>query len=171
MEINLNTDRLIIRNLDENDNYAWLEIFSSEKVGEFLPLMRDIETINRSIANKIKKYSENPGGSFSIVLKENNKVIGNIELKIIEDTAKLSYVFNDKYWNRGYCTEACFSLIDYAFSNLKLNKILADCLSNNHASNHLLKNKLHMQFLREEIPEGENVPFKFFELTKLNWQS
>ena len=92
-----------------------------------------------------------------------------MELKIIDDSAELSYVFNDNYWSKGFCTEACVALINYAFTTLNVVKVIADCLSYNIASSHILTDKLHMKIVREEIPQNETQPFKFFELTKDDW--
>ena len=166
------TENLILRDLDSADNLDWLEIFSSEKVAQFLVKMDDLEVINRSIAKKINKYKDLAGGSYSVVLKDTDKVIGNLELKIDDQKnwAEISYVFNDKYWNKGYCTESCRALIQYAFDTVGVSKVIADCLSNNSASCHILENKLNMRFVKEEIPEGENKAFKFYEILKSEWK-
>jgi len=162
--MNLTTPRLLIRNLEQSDNLAWLEIFSSKNVAKFLTKVDNIDEINKLIDKKIEKYKKNPGGNYSVILKENNKVIGNIDLKINGNVGEIGYVFNDKYWCKGYCTESCRAIIDYCFSELKLCKICADCVKTNFASIHILKDKLGFKLIREE--HKYNTTFAFFELTK-----
>ena len=161
----ITTPRLTIRELQPTDNLAWLEIFSSERVAQFLTKITDIEAINRSINKKIEKYKINQGASMSIVENESNKVIGNIELKVKDNQAEISYVLNDKFWNKGYCTEAVRAVIEWAFNSFPIEKIVADCIKENTASSHILVDKLGFNFVKEEMQN--NIPFLFFELNKL----
>lgn len=161
----ITTPRLTIRELQPTDNLAWLEIFSSERVAQFLTKMDDIEAINRSINKKIEKYKINQGASLSIVENKSNKVIGNIELKVKDNQAEISYVLNDKFWNKGYCTEAVRAVIEWAFNSFPIEKIVADCIKENTASSHILVDKLGFNFVKEEMQN--NIPFLFFELNKL----
>lgn len=169
----LTTENLILRNLKKEDSIDWLEIFNSDNVAKFLVKIDNQESIDRLIDKKIAKYQNSAGGSFSVVLKDNQKVIGNIELKVNNEMnlAEISYVFNDKYWNKGYCTECCVAVLGYAFDELKLDKVIADCIASNSASNHILQDKLNMRLIKEETPEGENQKYKFFEITSVEWKS
>ena len=170
----IETKRLIMRDLEEKDADAWLEIFNSDKVGEFLRKRDDIELIKRGIVKKIEKYSATNGSTFSCILKENNKVIGNLDVKYNSDSkeAELGYVFNDKFWNNGYATECLFAAIDYAFSSLNAKKIVADCNDRNKVSNHILKDKLGMNLIDvktnyiEDHFTGTMATWNFYELKK-----
>ena len=80
-----------MRDLQPQDNRDWLEIFNSDNVGKFL------NKIDALILKKIAKYQDNAGSSISVIEKDSDKIIGNIELKVNSDnnTATLSYVFNE----------------------------------------------------------------------------
>lgn len=53
----------------------------------------------------------------AVVLKENNKLIGNVYLGKREfESLELGYVFNKQYWGEGYAKESCDALIRKAFS-------------------------------------------------------
>lgn len=166
------TKRLTIRPLLPDDNKDWLEMFNSDLVGKFLMKLNDIAVIDRLIAKKISKYENNEGCSYSVIEKDGTKVIGNIELKVDEANrvGEISYVFNDKYWNKGFATEAIQEIIRYAFNDLNLDKIVADCIKDNTASNHILQDKVKMKLVKEDLVEqtqnGEikMVPYLFFEL-------
>lgn len=154
---------LLLRNVSLDDKYDWLEIFNSEKVAKTLTKISDIDSIVKLIEYKMKKYQTNPGCSLSIVLKEENKCIGNFELKVDEsnNSAEISYVFNDKYWGKGYATQVSKMIIKYAFCEFGIKKITADCLEENRASNHILKDKLCMDFLCTEIREQNGIKQKY----------
>lgn len=169
----LTTERVILRELQEADNLDWLEIFNSNNVAKYLVKIDNIQSINKLISKKINKYKDTLGGSFSVVQKETLKVIGNVELKVDAEkmSAEISYVFNDKYWNNGYCTEAVTAVFDYAFDKLKLAKIEADCIADNFASIHILQDKLNMRLIREEISAKDTKKYKFFEITNAEWRN
>ena len=166
------TERLVLRKLSKADNNDWLEMLNSKNVGKFINQICDIESVNKIINRKLEKYSVNSGESFSVLLKGGNKVIGNVELKVdeYEKTAEISYVFNDKFWNKGYATESAKALIDYAFNVLKVDKVIADCLENNLSSCHILKDKLKMTHIgietRIDKTTNKTLNFVCYELIK-----
>ena len=83
-----------------------------------------------------KKYLENESGySFAIVLKKENRLIGNISLmdvNNINQTASLGIFIGDKEdRNKGYGKEAIKILLDYGFNTLNLNNIMLGVFSFN----------------------------------------
>ena len=164
------TERLKIRPLEKEDNIDWLEIFSSKNVGKFIHNLNDIKSVDKMIDKKIEKYKANRGQSFSIVEKISQKVIGNIELKFLEEEncVEISYVLNDKFWNNGYATESAKALIDFAFNVMHIKKIVADCIETNFSSCHILKEKLKMKQVGIEIRidrlTNKTLNFVCFEL-------
>jgi len=64
---------------------------------------------------------------FAIVLKENDRIIGEAGLLRIFypwRTADLSIIIGDKFsWNKGYGSEAILLLMDYAFGTLSLHRL------------------------------------------------
>lgn len=75
----------------------------------------------------------------AVELKENNKLIGNVYLgKRDFNSLELGYVFNKKYWGKGYAKESIKYLIQKAFSD-KVHRIYAECDPNNPNSWRLLE--------------------------------
>jgi RimJ/RimL family protein N-acetyltransferase len=60
--------------------------------------------------------------------------IGFVGLKINEDKAEISYIFDSEYTGVGYCSEVVKVLVDIAFNKLNLNKVYADTKVGNIAS-------------------------------------
>lgn len=165
------TKEVTLRGLKKEDASAWLRIFNSEKVGKFINRIDDLDTINKMIDYKIKKYSDNLGGSYSIIENKQNQVIGNIELKHNSQTssAELSYVIDEHYWNKGFATTAAKILIKYAFEDLKVKQVTADTKADNYASNRILSKKLSMKLIDSKANEAGDI-FNFYSISYDDYQ-
>ena len=98
---------------------------------------------------------EAPHYSLAIVLKSENKVVGNLSLgrypflendPVLRDLrgVSLSYVLNERYWRRGLMTELLRACIPVLFGQGKLDYIQSGYFSFNEASA-ALQRKLGMQ--------------------------
>ncbi len=78
---------------------------------------------------------------FAIRLKENNQLIGGIDLGIdqIFNKAELGYWLDKDYWNNGYTTEAVIAMIHFGFEKLKLKRIFASHFDCNTSSGRVLE--------------------------------
>ena len=102
-------------------------------------------------------------------------MIGTIEIK--EKQPKIgtvSYVFNDKFWGNGYCSESLDFLIMNAFKNWDFEKLLADCQEDNISSKKVLTKcgfKFSHTVKEQQISHYTNklVGFDYFELTKKDY--
>ena len=167
----IESQRLSLRPLMKTDIEDFYDIFSSDEVGRFVNKMSR-ETVEKFFNNNERLIS-NPF-SFAVILKENQKMIGTCEIKYNKDNnfGEISYVFNAKYWNRGYCTEACKAMIQYAFETVNMHRIEADCVEDNYASEKILKEKLFLNYegsLSNYMYNNTThkvMAFKFFGITK-----
>ena len=79
---------------------------------------------------------------WAIVLKQNNKVIGSIDVTRIEEensVAEIGYVLNETYHNQGYMSEAFKGVIDYLFNKVQFKKIVACYQLENIASKRVME--------------------------------
>lgn len=81
---------------------------------------------------------------WGIILKESAKIIGSIGLiddpKRENDRVKmLGYAMGEKYWGKGYMSEAGQSVVKYGFNSLNLQLISAYCYPFNLRSKGVLK--------------------------------
>ncbi len=121
--------------------------------------------------NKVDTYFDvktNESNRLVFSIKNNDEIIGEIQLKRINNTQKEAtlsiLIANDSYKNKGYGTEAEKLIIDYAFDVLNLNRILADTTKRNNRSKYVLK-KLGFKFLYTD-----NC-MEYFELNKKFYSS
>lgn len=90
----------------------------------------------------LRKYHAGEPSSWCIVWKETNEVIGTIGFMWIEEehaSAEVGYSLSRPFWNRGIMTEALRAVIDYAFDELRLNRIEAQHETGNPASGAVMR--------------------------------
>lgn len=117
------TERLILRKWKIDDLDDFYEYARVEGVGEKAGWAHHK---NIDETKNILKIFMAERGNFAIEYKENNKVIGSIEIRPQEkslpiDEGKINgnvgFVLSKDYWGRGIIPEAAGFLIDYVFSN------------------------------------------------------
>lgn len=159
---NLVSERLIIRRFEKNDWKDLFEYLSDEEVVKFEPY--DIYSEQQAKEEAINR--SNNECFYAVCLKESGKVIGNLYFgKGDFDTWELGYVFNRKYQGNGYASESSKALIDYAFENLDVRRIIALCSDKNERSWKLLE---HLGMRREGL-FLQNVAFKTDTNGQLIW--
>ena len=103
---------------------------------------------------------------YAVVLKENNKLIGNIYLEKGEfDTWEIGYVFNRRFQGKGYATEAASALVNKAFKEWGARRLVAMCTPLNERSWKLME-RLGM---RREGTLLQNIYFKTDEMNRPIW--
>jgi [ribosomal protein S5]-alanine N-acetyltransferase len=73
----------------------------------------------------------------AVELLTERKVIGTIRLTVLDrqcGIADTGFVFNRRYWNQGYATEAVRAVLGAAFSSLGLHRVWATCDTRNIGS-------------------------------------
>lgn len=152
----IETERLIIRRFESSDAEDFAEILTDENVVYFEPYgVFTLEACKREAADLSKNES-----FYAVVLKSENKLIGKLYFHDQNqfDTYELGYTFNAGFQGKGYAKESSLALMDYAFSQMNVRRIIAYCDTKNERSWHLLE-RLGMR------REGEHLKFayKFFD--------
>lgn len=150
--MNIETENLIIRNFELNDENDLCEYMLQRVNAEF-------ERYENFTAEKSRKEIEFRSGSdefFAIELKSEHKVIGNIYLGKREfNSRELGYVLNEHYQNQGYGSEAAKASVEYMF-NQGVHRIFAECAPQNTPSWKLME-KIGLQ---REAHFKKNVSFR-----------
>lgn len=179
MNLILETERLLLRPLELTDAEAMFEMDSNPEVHKYL-----WQTPTTTVAENTKiieyvrsQYERNNIGRFATILKETNEFIGWTGIKYIDDHVEngntnffdYGYRLNEKFWNKGYATEASKAWLDYFFNQMELRedqvrKMNAYTHAENGASNHILQ-KVGMQFM-EDYPDKDGVIWKWWQMEK-----
>lgn len=165
------TDRLILRRYKKSDLSDLYEYLSDKEVVKFEPY----KPMNMQDAENSLDWRISTDEMVAVELKSNHKMIGNVYLRKRDfDALEIGYVFNQKYWGKGYAKESCMELIKLAFSD-GIHRIYAECDPQNTSSWRLLE-KLGFEreaHLRKNIyfwKNEENMPIwkDTFIYAKLN---
>ena len=151
----LETDRLIIRELNINDAGFIKEIVNTEgwisNIGD-----RNIRTIsdaeNYIRSGPLKSYKENNFGMWLLEEKIHKLPVGMCGLikrpglKNID----IGYALLPEYYKKGYALESAKAVLDYGKNSLEIAKIVAICNMDNHDSIKLL-NKLGLHIEKKML--------------------
>ena len=136
----LNTERLIIRRLTDYDTNDLHEYLSIPDTYIFEPG----NPISKEEAHLLCTERSRGDSFYAVELRDSNKMIGHLYFSRNEPTDfmtwELGYIFNPKFMNKGYCTEASKEILKYAFNKLKAHRVEAFCNPSNNASWHVLEN-------------------------------
>lgn len=125
----LETERLLIRKTSLEDVDMLLKMDKQEMTQKYLGGIKD-KTKEERITFLKKKV-----GMLTVCLKDNTPIgFTGLNINENENTATIGYIYDNDYWNNGYCTEACNRLLDIGFNKLNLNKITADTIEGNISS-------------------------------------
>ncbi len=85
--------------------------------------------------------------NFALTGIEGGLLMGAIGLTInkTHNNAEMGYWVGKPFWNGGYCTEAAAAVMQYAFSELELNRVFANYVSRNSASGRIME-KIGMKY-------------------------
>ena len=160
MKILLETERLYFREFTMDDDEMLFEMHQdpeiTEYVGDAVP-WDSIELTRKILREFIPPQYENKIGRWAVYMKENNVFIGWCGLKKVDEEYDLGYRFIQKYWGRGYATEA---VLTYGV-NLGIENIMGRAAVANVASVNVLK-KIGMTFEKYYVDEeamGESVKY------------
>ena len=94
-----------------------------------------------------REAGEEGGGLVFAITTETDGLVGAVGIEIVAEhqRAELGYWVGVPYWGRGYATEACAAVRDYAFDVLGLNRLEAQHFTRNPASGRVME-KIGMRF-------------------------
>lgn len=139
------TKRCYITNFKEEDIDAFMEYRNNHewmKWQNLKGLSKD-EYIQKLIPIRTLKE----GMQLAVFLKENNRLIGDVYLKLENDNCWIGYSINPRYARQGYMTEVVISLIDN-LSEYGVNTISAEIDVDNLASINFIK-KFQFELIKD----------------------
>ena len=141
----IETRRLILRDIRMEDVLEYYErIWGDGDVCRYLlsDPHQDISESFASIEKLLKRYEEGGCYRWGITLREDDSLIGIIELLRFDETANtcsFAYMLGCDYWNQGYGTEALKAVIGFAFEKMDIERVLADHMAPNAASGAVMR--------------------------------
>jgi RimJ/RimL family protein N-acetyltransferase len=119
-------------------------------------------------------FSKGEGIDFAITMKSGGTLVGAISLLgvVKEHQAELGYWIGRPYWNKGICTEAGLSVVQYGFEELGLNRIHAAHFSRNKASGRVIQKlgTMHEGCRKQHVKKWDHFEdLELYGLMKEDW--
>ena len=150
----------------ESKNIYYVKL-SEYLIDEYLKTINDID-IQKFISKEKKVYTEETelewirtnkdNNVFSMIEKNTNKFIGNIELRnITEIDAEIGICITKEMQNKHYGTESLNKIIDYGFNTLNLKELYLKVFSNNLRAHHLYTKLGFIEYNIESITNIDGI--------------
>jgi len=132
----LESERLLFRKITPGDFDELAIMLRDSEVMASLGHTFTDEKIRKWIDDQIVRYRDHIVGYFAAINKDTNEFIGQMglmwndfgELRVLE----IGCMLKREYWDMGYATEGCAALIQYAFSEIGLNRVYISTRPDNH---------------------------------------
>ena len=150
----LETNRLILREMTFNDVEFYFRHFNNEKIieGCCFPGPDSLEAAREELELYcIMPFKEGKGIRWAIVKKDTGALIGTCGFYDWNKTARraeIGYDLDPAYWGRGIMTEALNAVLKHGFEKMRLNRIQAIIDSKNTRSMKLIQT---MGFQKEGV--------------------
>jgi len=121
----IETDRLILREMTEDDFDALYAVLADPDNMKYYPYSFDEDRVRKWIRRNIERYKIFGFGLWAVVLKETGEVIGDcgITMQLIggEIKPEIGYHIRKDCQRKGYASEAAKAVRDWVFTNTTFN--------------------------------------------------
>ena len=143
LKLPLTTARLHLRDFVKTDFDAVHAYSSDPRVTRYLFFgPRDVEATAEYLEGLLASQRERPRTRFELAVEEigTSRVVGACDLSFIErNVVDLGYMLAMEAWGRGYATEISLALVDAAFHDLRVGRVISTVDVNNGASIRVLE--------------------------------
>ncbi|MCL2055143.1 MAG: GNAT family N-acetyltransferase [Oscillospiraceae bacterium] len=150
----IQTPRLVLRPLEISDLVSTHEYASDTTITQYMVhLPNDNIQETESYLNKVAtEWKAEVPRFFEFAITLNNKHIGAVSFHYKDDErheGELGWMINKSYQGNGYATEAAKAVLNFAFNECKVRKVIATCDYRNGASVKVMK-KIGLSLERDD---------------------
>ena len=175
----IQTENLILRKVRREDAVLYYErIGSREAVTRYMLFMphADVSESVESVENVLCRYETGKCYRWAIALKEDDSIIGIIELLRFDEMANscsFAYMIGEDFWGRGFGSQALKAALDFGFAEMELSFVEADHMAANPASGAAMR-KAGMVYVRTDEAKyhknGSVYDAPVYRITRQQWQ-
>ena len=154
----LETDRLLLREMNMDDFDALYKVLSDSDIMQHYPYTFDEKRVSDWIERNMNRYRENGFGLWAVCLKDTGEMIGDCGLTLQniegEMLPEIGYHIRADHQRKGYAKEAAAAVRDWAFANTDYPALYSYCKYTNVGS-YKTAESIGMHF-EKEYPDSEN---------------
>ena len=159
----LETERLYLREMNQADFKSLCKILQDEETMYAYEVAFSETEVQEWLDRQIDRYKKWNFGLWAVILKETNEMIGQCGLTMQpwkdEELLEIGYLFERKYWHKGYATEAAMACKKYAFETLNADEVCSIIRDTNTASQNVaIRNGMIMTDTWTKHYRGVDMP-------------
>lgn len=180
-DIIIETERLLLRTIDESDAELQFRVLNTPAVMEHLGGPKELHEIEAKHAKSMAWFARDGFGFMILIEKNSGEMVGHAGLKKVDSPFapnvgdfEIGWLVRDDRWRRGYAAEAMRGVIDWAFTRHSAPHLVALTSGSNEPSWRLME-KLGMvrredlDFSDPAYPPEDN-PMIQYSLTREQWE-
>ena len=134
----LETERLYLRELEQSDYNALCRTLQDESAMYAYEGAFSDGEVQEWLDRQLGRYLKWGFGLWAVVLKESDMLIGQCGLTMQPwkdvEVLEIGYLFERRFWHKGYATEAAIACKQYAFEKLGASEVCSIIRDTNTAS-------------------------------------
>ena len=158
----ITTDRLVLKLFQESDAPTVTRLCNNYNLYKStlnLPYPYSIEDALGWIANHQEHFDADRLYEFAVTDKESGEIYGAVALSNNKNNSngEIAYWIGEKFWGKGFATEAAEAVVDFAFKEKGYHKVYARYFRSNPASGKVMQ-KLGMKeegILTEQVKKED----------------
>ena len=167
----LETERLFLREMNENDFDALYEVLADADIMQHYPYTFDENRVRNWIQRNIERYRIFGFGLWAVCLKETGEMIGDcgLNLQLIDGRIKpeIGYHIRANKQRNGYAKEAAIAVRDWMFNNRPFQIVYSYMKYTNEPS---VKTAISYGCKQvDEYQDDENKITKVFAISRDQW--
>jgi len=141
----IETERLILRQWRKDDLEPFAKLNADKRVREFFPSTLSYKESYSLVENFSQLIEKNGWGFWAASCKKNDVFVGMVGLAEVTFSApftpaiEIAWGLAYEQWGKGYATEGACAAIDFAFSKLELDEVVAFAKIGNQRSRQVMK--------------------------------
>ena len=181
-DIVLETERLILRRIDESDAALQDKILNTPTVMEHLGGVKEPHELEAKHAKPMASFAREGFGFMMLVEKSSGDLVGHAGMKRVDNEHapnqgdhEIGWLICENRWRMGYAYEAMRSVVDWAFTSIGVPHLAALTSEGNVGSWRLME-KLGME-RRKDLDfsdpsfSPENNPTIQYSITQEQWEA
>ena len=178
----LETERLVLRKIDENDVALQDRVLNTPTVMAHLGGVKELHEIEAKHAKTMALFAREGFGFMMMIEKATGDLVGHCGMKLVDNPLapntgdhEIGWLVREDRWRRGYAHEAMVAVIDWAFSSIDAPYLVALTCESNVGSWKLME-KLGMErrkdldFTDPGMPDADNPTIQY-SLTREQWEA
>lgn len=173
--LRITTERLLLRELRQTDYDALAAILMDEETMYAYEGAFTAEETQEWLDRQLGRYREHGFGLWAVCLADGGEMIGQCGLSMQSwngrELLEVGYLFNRRFWHRGYAVEAARACMEYAFDVLGAPSVCSIIRDTNEASQNVARrNGMALAERWTKHYRGVDMPHVLYTVGREAWQ-